>query len=87
VSETIHEFDAGDMGCAEGLPAEFRRKLEGIPVGDVLEVIARDPSAKDDLPALSELLGHEVISAGFDENAAVVIRIRRMAPAEEQKER
>jgi TusA-related sulfurtransferase len=74
---TIHRFDAGDMGCLEGLPAAFRQQLEAIPPGDVLETVARDPSARDDLPALAELLGHEVLSSTFDELAAVVIRVRR----------
>lgn len=77
MSQTIHHYDAGEMGCAEGLPAEFRRQLEAIPVGEVLETVARDPSARDDLPALAELLGHELISSEFNDEAAVVVRVRR----------
>ena len=57
-----HRFDAGDLGCSSGLPEEFRRQIDAIPVGAVLEVATRDPSAKEDLPSLSRLLGHRVIS-------------------------
>lgn len=77
MSDTIHHFDAGEMGCLEGLPAEFKRQLDAIPVGDVLEVIARDPSAREDLPALAELLGHEVLVSEFIEDAAVHLQVRR----------
>jgi TusA-related sulfurtransferase len=57
-----HYFDAGDMGCSSGLPEEFRRRIDSIPVGSNLEISTRDPSAKEDLPSLSRLLGHKVIS-------------------------
>lgn len=57
-----HRFDAGNMGCSSGMPEEFRRQMEGIPIGTSLEVVTRDPSAKEDLPSLSRLLGHRVIS-------------------------
>jgi len=77
MADTVHEFDAGDLGCAEGLPAEFKKQLEAIPAGDVLEIVARDPSARDDLPALARMLGHEVLSNEWNEEAAVVIRVRR----------
>ncbi|MGZ5212349.1 MAG: sulfurtransferase TusA family protein, partial [Actinomycetota bacterium] len=48
-SNGTHRFDAGDLGCADGLATEFRRRIGAIPVGDVLVVTARDPAAKEDL--------------------------------------
>ena len=57
-----HSFDAGTMGCSDGLAAEFRRRIGAIPVGDVLVVTARDPAAKEDLPSLARLMGHTVQS-------------------------
>ena len=57
-----HRFDAGDLGCSSGLPEEFRRQIDGIPIGSTLDVVTRDPSAREDLPSLSRLLGHRVIS-------------------------
>ena len=81
MADAIHHFDAGDLGCAEGLPAEFVRQLDGIPAGDVLELVAHDPSARDDIPALARMLGHEVLSNEWNEEAAVVIQVRRKEKA------
>jgi TusA-related sulfurtransferase len=75
--EAVHEFDAGMMGCADGLSQEWKRQLNDIPVGEVLVTTAHDPIAKDDLPALARLLGHEVISVGLDGTGAIVVSVRR----------
>lgn len=82
----IHRYDAGGMGCGDGLPQEFRRQINSIPAGDDLELTTRDPSAKEDLPALSRLLGHEVISVktGDDGSTIVVVR-RKLASSESAK--
>ena len=77
MAEQIHHFDAEDLGCAEGLPAEWKKQLDGIPVGDVLETVARDPSAREDLPALARMLGHEVISSDWGPDASVIVSVRR----------
>jgi TusA-related sulfurtransferase len=53
----VHHFDARAMGCADGLADEFRRRITGIPVGDLLVVVAADPAAKEDLPPLARMLG------------------------------
>jgi TusA-related sulfurtransferase len=72
-----HRYDSGDLGCGSGLPQEFRRQVSAIPVGHVLEVVARDPSAKEDLPSLARLLGHEVLSVGTAADGSVVIVVKR----------
>lgn len=59
-SDPVHHFDAGDLGCADGLAGEFRRHMQQIPVGDVLEVSTHDPAAKEDLPPLARMMGHRV---------------------------
>jgi TusA-related sulfurtransferase len=59
-STHTHEFDAGQMGCSDGLAPEFRRRVGAIPLGDALVVTVRDPAAKEDLPALARLMGHRV---------------------------
>ena len=59
----VHPLDAGERGCADGLAQEFRRGIEAIPVGDVLVVTASDPAAREDLPPLARMLGHQVVSA------------------------
>ncbi|MGZ6545664.1 MAG: sulfurtransferase TusA family protein [Actinomycetota bacterium] len=73
----IHRFDAGDLGCADGLATEFRRRIQGIPVGDVLEVTARDPAAKEDLPPLARMMGHAVRSIEVPDDEGLVITVER----------
>jgi TusA-related sulfurtransferase len=53
-------FDAGNLGCADGLAQEFRRRMAGVPVGASLTVVVADPAAKEDLPPLARMLGHTV---------------------------
>jgi len=65
------------MGCADGLAAEFRRRIGAIPVGDVLVVTARDPAAKEDLPPLARLMGHAVHSVGAPGDGRLVITVER----------
>jgi arsenite methyltransferase len=73
----IHHFDAGNLGCASGLAEEFRRRLEAIPSGDRLEVVARDPAAKEDLPSLARMLGHAVSSVEARSDGGVVLTVER----------
>jgi TusA-related sulfurtransferase len=58
---TVHDFDAGVLGCTDGFPAEFRRQMRAIDVGHQLRVLARDPSARADLPAMTRLMGHRLV--------------------------
>ena len=53
-------YDAGDIGCGEGLHMEFRRRLQTLEVGELIEVTMRDPSAKEDLPPLVRMMGHRI---------------------------
>jgi len=73
----LHRFDAGELGCGSGLPQEFRRQIAAIPVGSSLEVATRDASAREDLPSLARMLGHEVISQGTAPDGSVLITVRR----------
>lgn len=74
---SVHRFDAGDMGCGSGLPREFRARIGQIPVGHILEVITRDPSAKEDLPSTARLLGHKVRSIDPGAEGEFIIRVER----------
>jgi TusA-related sulfurtransferase len=58
---TVHHFDAGDRGCTDGFPAEFRRRIRAIGLGHQLRVIAADPAAKQDLPSMARLMGHRLV--------------------------
>src|SRR3989475_7645395 len=53
----VQVFDAGAMGCADGLAQEFRSQMAKLPIGGSLEVVVSDPAAKEDLPSLAKLLG------------------------------
>lgn len=70
-------FDAGDLGCGSGLPAAFRERIDGVAVGQQLEVIARDPSARQDLPALARMLGHRVLSIETGHDGTIVFQVER----------
>ena len=76
-SETTHTFDAGSLSCADGLAAEFRRRIAAIPVGGTLAVTARDPAAKEDLPPLARLMGHTVRSVEAPGDGRLVITVER----------
>lgn len=56
----IYDFDAGDMGCADGLAQAFVERIGAINTGDVLRITASDPAARTDLPSLARMRGHTV---------------------------
>jgi TusA-related sulfurtransferase len=72
-----HHFDAGDLGCADGLAREFRRRMQQIPVGHVLVVSTRDPAAKEDLPPLARMMGHVVRSIEAPGNGRLLVSVER----------
>ena len=76
-TDQSHGFDAGTMGCSDGLAPEFRRRIAAIPVGNVLVVTARDPAAKEDLPPLARMLGHVVRSVDARGDGQLVITVER----------
>ena len=70
-------FEAGAMGCADGLAQEFRRRIATVPVGGSLEVVVSDPAAKEDLPALARLLGQRVTSTEAHDDGRLTITVER----------
>jgi TusA-related sulfurtransferase len=77
VSPGIHRYDAGTLGCGDGLAAAFRAQLHQIPVGDSLVVVARDPAAREDLPSLARLLGNRVVSVETYDDGHLEITVER----------
>jgi TusA-related sulfurtransferase len=73
----VHRFDAGNLGCADGLAGEFRRRMEQIPVGHVLLVSTRDPAAKADLPPLARMMGHVVRSIEVPGDGRLLVSVER----------
>ena len=78
-SAEVRHFDAGELGCGSGLPQEFRRRISALPVGGILETAARDPAAKEDLPALARLLGHQVLSVTTSPAGETIVIVKRAA--------
>ena len=76
-SSATHRFDAGTLGCADGLAGEFRRRISAIPQGDILVVQTSDPAAKEDLPPLARMMGHTVRSIEPSEHGRLLITVER----------
>jgi TusA-related sulfurtransferase len=76
-SERVHHYDAGDLGCADGLAGQFRQQIQRIPIGHVLVVSASDPAAKEDLPSLARLMGHLVVSIEAPGDGRLFITVER----------
>lgn len=76
-ADRVHRYDAGDLGCADGLAADFRRQMQQIPVGHVLVVSTRDPAAKEDLPSLARLMGHVVRSIEAPGDGRLLVSVER----------
>lgn len=70
-------FDAGSLGCGDGLAAGFKQRIAEIDVGDLLSVRTIDPSAKEDLPSLARLLGHTIHSTEDHADGGLTITVER----------
>jgi TusA-related sulfurtransferase len=70
-------YDAGSTGCGEGLPMEFRRRVHSLEVGEQIEIVLRDPSAKEDLPALARMMGHRIRSMEDRTDGSLVVLVER----------
>ncbi len=54
------EWNAGDMGCGE-LVLELLMRVRGLGKGQVLHLVARDPGAREDIPAWCRMTNHPLI--------------------------
>jgi tRNA 2-thiouridine synthesizing protein A len=55
-------WDAGDLGCGD-LVLELRNRMKRLPPRGVLHLVARDPGAREDIPAWCSLTGHHLLEA------------------------
>jgi TusA-related sulfurtransferase len=76
-ASSVVDFDAGTLGCADGLAGEFRRRITPLDVGGILRVATRDPAAKEDLPPLARLLGHRVLGIEAQPDGRTIISVER----------
>ena len=72
-----HRFDAGSLGCADGLAQEFRRRISAIPLGEQMVIETTDPAARADLPPLARMMGHTVRSIDSPGDGRLVITVER----------
>ena len=70
-------YNAGDAGCGDGLHMEFRRQVLAIEVGQLLEFVVRDPSAKEDLPPLARMMGHRIRTVQEREDGTLSLVVER----------
>ena len=59
-------WDAGDTGCGE-LLIELRLRLNKMNAGELLQLVARDSGAPEDLPAWCNLTGHKLLKSEHPE--------------------
>jgi TusA-related sulfurtransferase len=74
---STHEFDAGTLGCGDGLARAFRDRIGQVGVGEQLRVRTTDPSAKEDLPSLARLMGHVVHTVEAHPDGSLTITVER----------
>jgi TusA-related sulfurtransferase len=68
--------DLGSMTC-QVLPMEFRRNMQSLEVGDSIEFLVRDPSAKEDLPPLARMMGHRILAEDELDDGALSVVVER----------
>lgn len=61
-----HRLDAQGLYCPEPVMM-LHNKVREIAVGEILEVLATDPSTQRDIPKFCTFLGHELIEQRQDE--------------------
>lgn len=71
-----HHFDASGLMCPEPVMM-LHGKVRDMQVGDVLEVIATDPSTQRDIPKFCQFLGHELLLAE-EKEGKFFFRIRKV---------
>ncbi|MEJ2066815.1 MAG: sulfurtransferase TusA family protein [Deltaproteobacteria bacterium] len=61
VSEPKKTLDCIGLYCPEPL-FQTREQIDGIEVGDILEVLSDDPAAEEDLKRFAKRTGHELLA-------------------------
>lgn len=59
-------LDASGLNCPEPVML-LHNKVRDLPAGDVLKVIATDPSTQRDIPKFCVFLGHELVDQQADD--------------------
>ena len=67
--------DARGVSCPGPILAA-KKQIGGVPVGDVMEVLATDSGTLKDIPAWSKKMGHDFLGS-FDEAGAIHLFLRK----------
>ena len=59
-------WDAGEMACGD-LVLALRVRMDKLASRATLKLVARDPGAKEDLPAWCRLTGHKLLAQSHPE--------------------
>ena len=60
IMKVDHTLDATGLFCPEPVML-LHNKMRDIAVGELLEVLATDPSTQRDIPRFCQFLGHELL--------------------------
>lgn len=74
-------IDGGDRACVR-LLLELRARMEPLPAGSVVHLIATDPAAPIDIPAWCHLTGHAYlgpVTVAGDSRSAYALRVAAKA--------
>jgi tRNA 2-thiouridine synthesizing protein A len=72
-----HVLDASGLSCPEPVML-LHKKMRELQAGDILLVLATDPSTTRDIPKFCTFLGHELLDSST-EGACFRYRIRKQA--------
>ena len=62
-----HLVDGGDLACGE-LLMRLVSRMDALPAGDVVQLVATDPAAPLDIPAWCHLTGHAYLGPGQEDD-------------------
>lgn len=68
--------DARGVSCPGPILAA-KKLIGGVPVGNVMEILATDSGTLKDVPAWSKKMGHEYLGA-FDEAGVIHLYLKKM---------
>jgi len=72
-----HHFDASGLLCPEPVMM-LHGKVRDMKAGELLEVIATDPSTQRDIPKFCQFLGHQLVLAETRDDK-FIFQIRKKA--------
>jgi uncharacterized OsmC-like protein/TusA-related sulfurtransferase len=78
--------DGGDLDCGSGLLLIIREAMAPLPQGGVLEVLSRESSVREDLPAWCRLVGHRLLAVAPAAGGSTSFRIAKKTAADPAQE-